>query len=498
MNNMQPFTWGEFQAIEGRTQIIEQVEAMVNQGNPTTADVIVIGGGPGGYVAAIRAAQLGGSVILVEKDSLGGVCLNKGCIPTKAMLASAEAYDMILRRSSGYGVNVTGATLDYAKVIERRQGVVNTLVSGVAFLMKKRKVKVIKGMGRLVSSTSVEVTKEDGSKETVTAKNIIIASGSEPVKVPIPGLDGDNVWDSDGALAAPAVPKSMLVIGGGAIGLEWGFMFQRFGCQVTIVELMPHILPLNDSEIANELQKALKKAGVKVYTEYKVTKVDHKDGQEVVTILPAAGGAEIQITAEKILVAVGRRPVSAGMGLEEIGIKTERGKVPVNSRMQTSIPNVYAIGDVVGGMLLAHKASEEGVIAAENCMGQNTQMSYKTVPAAVYTTPEVATVGITEEAAKQQGIDYKVGKFSFRSNGKALALGEAEGTVKFIVDAKYGEVLGCHMIGPHVTDMIHEVIIGMDAEATIETIGRAIHAHPTLSEVVKEAALDADGEAIHS
>ena len=483
--------------VEDRAQLMEQVEAMMNQMNSQTADVIVIGAGPGGYVAAIRAAQLGGNVVIIEKGELGGVCLNRGCIPTKAMLASAEVYDIAIRRSKEFGVNVSGVSLDYAQVINRRQKVVNQLVSGVGVLMKKNKIQVMNGTARLVSKTTVEVTAADGSKQTVAARNIIVASGSEPVKVPIPGLDGANIWDSDGALNATAVPKSMLVIGGGAIGLEWGYLFQKFGTEVTIVELMPHILPLNDSEIANELTRSLKKSGMKILTEFKVTKVEHQNGQEVVTVVPAAGGEEQKITAEKILVAVGRRPVSTGMGLEELGVTTERGRILVDEHLRTNIPNIYAIGDVAGGMLLAHKASEEGVVAAENCMGHNTKMNYKSVPSAVYTTPEVASVGLTEDAAKRQGLDYKVGKFSFRINGKAMAIGEAEGMVKFIADAKYGEILGCHMVGPHVTDLIHEVVIGMDAEATIDLIGRAIHGHPTLSEVVKEAALDVDGEAIH-
>lgn len=484
--------------MDGRGLLMEQVKAMINQSSSNSVDIIVIGGGPGGYVAAIKAAQMGGKVLLVEKDELGGACLNRGCIPTKAMLASADVYDTICRRSQDFGVTVKGeVSLDFPKVIDRRQKVVNQLVSGVGFLMKKNNIQVVKGAARLASRTTVEVTAADGSKQTITGKNIIIATGSEPVVVPIPGLDGANVWDSDGALAATKPPKSILIVGGGAIGLEWGYMFRKFGSEVTIVELMSHVLPLNDSEIAKELERSFKKAGIKVLTEHKVTKVDHKNGQEVVTVEPAAGGSALQITAEKILVAVGRRPVTKGLGLEELGIVTERGRIVADASMRTNIPNIYAIGDVVGGMLLAHKASEEGVIAAENCMGKSTKMDYKAIPACVYTSPEVATVGISEDTAKERGLDYKTGKFSFRANGKALGIGEAEGIVKFVVDAKYGEVLGCHMIGPHVTDMIHEIVIGMDSEATIDTIARAVHAHPTLSEVTKEAALDVDGEAIH-
>jgi dihydrolipoamide dehydrogenase len=414
------------------------------------------------------------------------------------MLASADVYDTVIRRSKDFGVNVEGGvSLDYGKVIERRQKVVKGLVSGVGTLMKARNIQVLKGEARLASRTSVEVTASDGSKQTVSARSIILATGSEPVKIPIPGLDGQNVWDSDGALAATQPPKSILIVGGGAIGLEWGYMFRKFAADVTIVELMSHVLPLNDSEVGKELEKVLKKSGIKILTQHKVTKVDHKDGQEVVTVEAADGSSVQQIAAEKILVAVGRRPVTEGLGLEGLAIATERGRISVDDHMRTNIPNIYAIGDVVGGMLLAHKASEEGVIAAENCMGKNTKMNYKAIPACVYTSPEVATVGISEDTAKERGIEYKTGKFFFRVNGKALGLGETDGFVKFVVDAKYGEVLGCHLIGPHVTDMVHEVAIAMDAEATIDNIARAIHAHPTLSEVTKEAALDVDGEAIH-
>jgi len=480
---------------QDRTELIEQVEAMMTQASPTSADVIIIGGGPGGYVAAIRAAQLGGKVVLIEKDELGGVCLNRGCIPTKAMLSSADVYDLIARRSSEFGVKVGNVSLDYAKVLDHRDKVVKQLVSGVHFLMKRHNIQVLKGTARLASRTSVEVTLADGKKETVSGRNIIIATGSEPVPLPIPGLEGENIWDSDGALNAKEVPKALLIIGGGAIGVEWAYMFHRFGSQVTIVELMSQLLPLTDSEVAAELRSILEKQGIRILTESRVAKVERKGGQEVAAVV--TGEAEQQITADKILVAVGRRPVSDGLGLEELGIATDRGRILVDERMQTKVPHIYAIGDVVGGMLLAHKASEEGVVAAENCMGRSSKMKYNSVPAAVYTTPEVATVGMTEDAAKEQGIDYRAGKFFFRANGKALGLGEREGFVKFIADAKYGEVLGCHMIGPHVTDLIHEVVVGMDAEATIDVIGRAVHAHPTLSEVVKEAALDADGESLH-
>ena len=488
--------------LRDKVKLGEKPEMMIQQLDPEPADIAIIGAGPGGYVAAIRAAQLGGKVVIIEKDELGGVCLNRGCIPTKAMLSSADAYDLIVNRSKEMGINVGEASLDYPKVLDRRDRIVKQLVSGVGFLMKSHNIQVLKGTARLVNRNTIEVALADGpdgsragKKESVSSRNIIIATGSEPVKLPIPGLEGENVWDSDGALKATEVPKNLLIIGGGAIGLEWGYMFRKFGAEVTIVELMSQILPLTDSEVAQELRKILEKDGIRILTESRATKVERKSGRESATIL--TGEKEQEIVADKILVAVGRRPACEGLGLEELGIACDRGRIVVNERMQTNVPGVYAIGDVVGGALLAHKASEEGVVAAENIMGRESTMSYKTVVNAVYTEPEVATVGISEDAAKSQGLDYSVGKFFFRANGKALGLGMRDGFVKFIADSKYGEILGCHIIGPHATDLIHEVVIGMEAEATIDVIGRAIHAHPTLAEVVHEAALDVHGESIH-
>jgi dihydrolipoamide dehydrogenase len=475
--------------------LAEQVESMMREASEGILDVVVIGGGPGGYVAAIRAAQLGGKVALVEKAELGGVCLNRGCIPTKAMLASAYVYDVIARRSSEFGIDVKEVSLDYTKVVQRRDRIVKTLVSGVGFLMRRYNVQVVRGTAKLASRNEVEVEMQDGSKQILRGRNIIIATGSTPSTLAIPGLDGDNVWDSDGALAATEVPSSLLIIGGGYIGVEWSYIFSKLGCNVTVVELTPEILPSTDKEVAAELRKALEKDGVKILTNSTVKNVEHRNGKELVTVI--SGSLEQQIEVEKILVAVGRKPASEGLGLESVGVATEQGRILVNDKMQTNVPGIYAIGDVVGGALLAHKASEEGVVAAENCMGRESKMHYHAIPGCIYTTPEVATVGLTEEVAKNRGIEYKVGKFFFRPNGKALGIGETTGFVKFIADAKYGEILGCHMIGPHVTDLIQEVVVAINSEATIETIARSIHAHPTLSEVVREAALDVNGESLH-
>lgn len=480
---------------EQSSSIVEQVESMMREANDGLFDVIVIGGGPGGYVAAIRAAQLGGKVALVEKGELGGVCLNRGCIPTKAMLAAADVYDTVVRRSTDFGVSVGEVSLDYAKILQRRDKIVKTLVSGVGFLMKRHNIQVFKGTACLLSKGEVDVSLNDGGKQTLRGRNIIIATGSAPATLPIPGLDGENVWDSDGALGATQVPKSLVVIGGGYIGVEWSYMFRKFGCDVTIVELTSQILPQTDPEVADELRRFLEKEGIRILTDSTVKMIDHRDGKELVTV--TSGGLDQNIEVEKVLVAVGRRPVSDGLGLELAGVATERGRVLVNDRMQTNVPGIYAIGDVVGGALLAHKASEEGVVAAENCMGRDSIMRYNAIPGCIYTTPEVATVGLTEEMAKAQGIEYKTGKFLFRPNGKALSIGETTGFAKFIVDVKYGEILGCHIIGPHATDLIHEVVVAMNAEATIESIAHSVHAHPTLSEVVREAALDVGGESIH-
>ncbi len=464
--------------------------------NTPEVDVIVIGAGPGGYVAAIRAAQLGGKVVIVEKGELGGVCLNRGCIPTKAMLASADMYDNMKSHAGDFGIKLAGeVTLDYGKVRDRRDKIVNQLVTGVGFLLKKHNVRVIKGTAALVSANTVEVTLPESGTEKVTARSIIIATGSEAVTVPVPGLQGRNIWDSDAALSATEVPKRLLIIGGGVIGVEWGYMFRKFGAEVSIIEMMDQILPLTDSEIAKDLKRILEKMGIKIFLGSKATNVDHQKAGEIVTVVNA--DSEVNMIADKVLVAVGRRSVCEGLGLDAVGVKTDKGKIIADDHMRTSVAGVYAIGDVVGGMLLAHKASEEGVVAAENCMGKDARMSYKSVPAAVYTTPEVATVGMTEEQLKAQGIEYKVGSFQFRANGKALGIGEREGYVKFLSEPKYGEILGCHILGPHATDLIQEVVIAMDAEATIETIARAIHGHPTLSEVTKEAALDVEGIAIH-
>lgn len=483
-------------AVRDKSQMMEQVEAMMKDVSPGAVDVIVIGGGPGGYVAAIRAAQLGGRVVVVEKDSLGGVCLNRGCIPTKAMLSSADVYDLAVRRCGEFGVNAKGVSLDYAAVTGRRDKIVKQTVSGVGYLMKKNDIRVISGTAKLKSASSVEVKTSDGKTETVEGRNIIIATGSEPVQLPIEGLDGKNVWDSDAAMKADSVPSSILVIGGGAIGVEWGYLFKKFGADVTIVEMISQILPLTDSEVAGELKKILVKGGIDILTDSKVSKVTKKGAK--LTALIETGKDKKEITVDKILVAVGRRPVSSDMGLEALGVKTDRGKILVNESMQTDVRGIYAVGDVTGGMLLAHKASEEGVIAAENCMGRKTRMNYNTVPACVYTSPEVATVGLTEDEAKKRGIDVKVGRSLFMPNGKAKGIGERDGFVKFIAEARYGEILGCHIIGPHATDLIHEAVIAMEAEATIDQVGKTVHAHPSLAEVIKEAALDADGESIHN
>lgn len=458
------------------------------------ADIVIIGGGPGGYVAAIRAAQQGAKVILVEKNKLGGTCLNVGCIPTKAMIGSADRFAEI-KAAANLGVIVDGEIrVDFQKVMDRKARIVNQLVTGVGMLMKKNKVQVESGFGKLLDPHTVEVQSDNGSKK-VTGESIIIATGSVPSDVPVPGLDAKDIMTSDDALALESVPKSILIVGGGAIGLEFGYIYNRFGSKITVVEMMDQILPHNDRETANELEKILKKQGIQFYTDSKLNKVEDSPEGKVAYITTPKG--DIKVVAEKVLRAVGRRPYLDGLGIENLGIKMNRRAVAVNEHMQTNIPNIYAIGDAVGGIQLAHVAFEEGSVAVDNIMGKKRKMDYRVVPAAVYTDPEYASVGLSEEAAKEKGYDVKVGKFMFRNNGKALSIDSRDGYVKVVSDKKYGEVLGVQMIGPHVTDLLAEVVLAMKLECTVEEIYSTIHTHPTLSEVTNEAAMDAGGKALH-
>ncbi|WP_010233665.1 dihydrolipoyl dehydrogenase [Clostridium arbusti] len=457
--------------------------------------LVVIGGGPGGYVAAIRAAQLGADVTLVEKEALGGTCLNVGCIPTKVLLHSSELLEEI-RGGEEIGIKIDGkVTVDWKGIQNRKSNVVNKLVSGVKGLLAVNKVKVIKGTAKFKAKDTVLITKQDGSSEKIKFDNAIIASGSVPFIPPIEGSKLPGVIDSTGALSLENNPKSLVIIGGGVIGVEFASIFNPLGCKVTIIEMLPYILPPVDREISELTKTKLVSEGIDMYNNCKVTKIEEsKDGLKV---LFTGDNGELSVEAEKVLVAVGRRSNIVNLEAEKNDIKTERGFILVNDKMETNVRGIYAIGDCTGKNMLAHVASDQGVVAAENIMGKNKKMDYKTVPACVYTKPEIASVGLTEEQAKEKGIDYKIGKFPLAANGKSLIMGENGGIIKFITDKKYDEVLGVHIFGPRATDLITEAALAIRLEATVEEIVSTVHAHPTIGEAMREAALAVNKEAIH-
>ncbi len=453
--------------------------------------VIVVGGGVGGYVAAIRAAQLGAQVALVEKDTLGGTCLNRGCIPTKTLLQSANTLSL-LKKAQTFGISAKEVSLDFGAVLRRKEAVVNRLVSGVTFLMRKNKVRVIKGVGTIIDSKTVMVL---DSKEEIKGDSIIIATGSQPLMVPIKGLDEPGVMTSDEALSLEELPHSLFIIGAGAIGLEFAQIFHKMGGKVIIGEILPHILPAEDVEIAQMLEKILTKNGVEIFTDAKVISIETTVSNEKRVRFATKYGEEERIVA-KVLVAAGRQPYTEELGVAKLGIKLDKGKIAVDERMETNVAGVYAVGDVVGRMMLAHVAMSEGICAAENAMGLDSKIDYGAVARCIYTSPEVASVGLTEEEARRQYPDTKVAKFPFAANGRALTLDEAEGMVK-IITSSYGEILGAIIIGPEATELIAEVTLAMHLEATVEDIATCIHAHPTLSEAIRETAMGIEGKAIH-
>jgi len=457
------------------------------------SDVVIVGGGPAGYVAAIRASQLGGKVILIEKDALGGTCLNRGCIPTKALLHSVEILESA-RRGKDYGVSVGELSIDFTKMMSRKDAVVNTLVSGVQYLMRSNAIEVIKGTGKVISPTEVEV--DSGQQEAVRTARIVLAPGSVPSVVPIPGVDGSGVITSNVALQLSEVPQSLLVIGGGAIGVEFATIFAKLGTRVTIVEMLPQIIPTEDQELSISLRRILERDGIKIFTSAQVSRIeDDPEGDKLISVV--AGEGEQKLMAELVLVAVGRKSNIEGLGLERVGIKTERGSVVVNDRMETNIPGIYAAGDAIGGILLAHVASAEGEVAVENALGKKSVIDYRVVPRCIYTMPEVAAVGLTESQAREEGLNLKVGRFPFTANPRALILGRSDGFVKVLSDAKSGEIFGIHIFGPQATELISEATLAMKMEATVSEISSTIHVHPTLSEAMRETALDAEGMVIH-
>jgi dihydrolipoamide dehydrogenase len=458
-------------------------------------DVVVLGSGPGGYVAAIRAAQLKLKTALVERDKLGGICLNWGCIPTKALLKSAEVFDEI-NHAKDYGFKVTKAEVDFPSVIKRSRDVADINSKGVEFLMKKNKIDVIYGTGKFKSSDTLEVTDSKGKKSDVSAKNIIIASGGRPRTIPGIEIDGSQVIAYKEAMSLDKQPKSMIVMGAGAIGAEFAYFYNSIGTEVTIVEMMDNVLPIEDKEVSRIVERNFKKSGIKIHTATKVESLKKlKNGVEVT--VSAKGKSEV-LKADKALMAIGIQGNVEDLNLEGIGVKHDKGFIEVNEWYETNVKGVYAIGDICGPPLLAHVASHEGSVCVEKIAGVDTHpIDYNSIPGCTYCQPQVASIGFTEEKAKQEGYDIKIGKFPYSASGKARAIGAKDGMVKLIFDKKYGELLGAHIVGAEATELISEVIMAKALEATPVELGKSMHAHPTLAEMIMEAALDANDEAIH-
>lgn len=463
-------------------------------------DIIVIGSGPGGYIAAIRASQLGKKVAIIEKyATLGGTCTNVGCIPSKALLDSAHHYYDAVHHFDTHGISIETPKVDFSKMIARKAGIVETTTGGIKYLMDKNDIDVFEGLGSFVDTTHVKITKNDGSEETIEGVNIIIATGSKPSTLPFINIDKERVITSTEALKLKEIPKHLIVIGGGVIGLELGSVYKRLGAAVTVVEYAPKITPNMDADVSKELQKVLKKQGIKFATSHGVSAVE-RNGDEVVVKATDKKGKEVEFTGDYCLVAVGRSPYTVGLGLENAGVQlNDRKQVKVNAHLQTNIPNIYAIGDVIEGAMLAHKAEEEGVVVAEYIAGQKPHIDYNLIPGVVYTWPEVAAVGKTEDELKTNGIAYKAGKFSMRALGRSRASGDIDGFVKILADKTTDEVLGVHIVGARAADLIMEAAVAMEFRASAEDLARICHGHPTYSEAVKEAAKAAwDGKPLNS
>lgn len=459
-------------------------------------DIIVLGSGPGGYVAAIRASQLGLKTAIIEKESLGGICLNWGCIPTKALLKSANVFEYI-NHAADYGINVKGAEADFDGMIKRSRGVAEGMSNGIQFLMKKNKIDVIMGTGKLLAGKKVAVTDKDGkTTEVAASKGIIIATGARSRQLPNLQQDGKKVFGYREAMSLPKQPKSMVVVGSGAIGVEFAYFYHALGTDVTVVEFMPNVVPIEDEEVSKQLERTFKKKGMKIMTNSSVESIDTSGKGCVVKVKTAKG--EETIECDVVLSAVGIETNIEGIGLEDVGIATDKGKVLVNDYYQTNIPGYFAIGDIVPGPALAHVASAEGIICVEKIAGHSPEpLDYGNIPGCTYCSPEIASVGYTEKAAKEAGYEIKVGKFPFSASGKASAAGAKDGFVKLIFDAKYGELLGGHMIGANVTEMIAEIVAVRKLEVTGHELIKTVHPHPTMSEAIMEAAAAAYDEVIH-
>ncbi|WP_190285242.1 dihydrolipoyl dehydrogenase [Clostridium sp. JN-1] len=460
------------------------------------ADITIIGGGPGGYVAAIEAAKMGAKVVVIEKDKVGGTCLNWGCIPTKTLVRSAEVYEL-LKRAEEFGCFAEDAGVDIKKVISRKDKVVEQLVQGIEYLLSKNGIRSINGNAKILDKNTIAV-KEKMTDITINSKNIIIATGSVSSSLRIPGADLKNVMDSKGALSINNLPKKLVVIGGGVIGMEFAYIFADFGADVSVVEYFDECLINCDKDICSENAKNAAAKGIKLYTGAKVEEIIKAEGEECLVVF-TQNGRKKYISTEKVLMAVGRAPHFEGLGVEDLGVELNANKrgIKVNSKMQTNIPNIYAIGDVTNVMQLAHVASHQGIVAVNNIMGEDCEMDYGVVPAAIFTQPEIAMVGVSEKSAEKEGLDIEVGKFPFSANGKVLAFGENSGFIKLIKDKETGRVIGGSIIGIHATDLIGEITLAVKNNLTAKQIVETIHAHPTTSEVIHEAALALEGGAIH-
>jgi len=464
-------------------------------------DVAIIGSGPGGYVAAIRCAQLGLKTALIEKyNSLGGTCLNVGCIPSKAMLDSSEHFHNASHTFKEHGIKLDNLLIDLPQLVKRKNGVVEQTVAGINFLMKKNKIEVFHGIGSFVNKTTIQIKKEDGNTEQIEVKKIIIATGSKPSFIPGVTIDKKRIITSTEALNLQEVPKHLVVIGGGYIGLELGSVYARLGAQVSVIEYTDGLIGMMDKALGKELQRVLSKLGFKFYFKHKVISAENKGNEVVVKFEKLDDQKQAELTGDMCLVSVGRSPYTQNLGLENVGITLdESNRIPVNEHCQTAVENIYAIGDVIGGAMLAHKAEDEGTFVAEIIAGQKPHINYLLIPSVVYTWPEVAAVGYTEEQLKADGKDYKSGSFPFRASGRARASMDLDGMVKVLADAKTDEILGVHIIGPRAADIIAEAVVAMEFRASAEDIGRISHAHPTFTEALKEAALAASGNrAIHA
>ena len=459
----------------------------------STYDLGIIGGGPGGYVAAIKAAQLGGSVCLIEKGEWGGTCLNRGCIPTKTLFAVANLATQV-QEASAFGVNINSeTTIDYSQVLNHKTSVIQQLTGGIAQLLKANGVDSLNGTATLIDRNTIAVSKPDGTTEQLQAKNIIIATGSEPAEPPIFDIDESQVLTTTGILNLTELPESLLIVGGGVSGCEFASIFNALGCRVTVLELLPTILATEDIQVIRHIQLFMKRKGITIHTGAQLTDVKKSDAS--VTAVLESGE---ELTAQKMLVSIGRRYNTDGIGLEKVGVRTEGGKVVVDTRLQTNVAGIYAVGDVASRYLLAHVASAEGKVAAQNCLGDNAEMDYQVIPWCVFTLPEIGHVGMTEKEATDEGYEVKVGRFPYAANGKALGLRETDGFVKTVSDADSGDILGAHIVGAHASILIHEAAVAIRTGATVMDIAGTVHAHPTLAEMVMESAEAAYDRAIHS